>query len=195
MNVPREGPLLGARIVSARGQLSGRSTATASRLFNTLRPNQRLICALVVPGACCGAQTTTRRSLSGVDPLQSPQALTISPAAEVERVARTAAFAVRVFSLATIATLPYSIVRQPTDRNSGVLSFPIGISSSLCASSNGERDSPSLTSPCWRAPSTGRGYYILSTWRLGSSSLIRRLTDTAFARPCIRPRPRWPRGR
>ncbi len=76
-------------------------------------------------------------------------------------VARTAAFAVRVFSLGTIGTVPYSIVRQTTDRNSGVLSFPI--SSSPCASSNGERDSPSLTSPCWRAPSTGPGRYILST--------------------------------
>jgi hypothetical protein len=48
-----------------------------------------------------------------------------------EQVARTAGFAIRVFSVAIIATLPYSIVRQPvggrvcrpTDRNSGVL-FP-----------------------------------------------------------------------
>jgi len=31
------------------------------------------------------------------------------PRAPLERVARTAAFAVRVFSLATIATVPYSI--------------------------------------------------------------------------------------
>ncbi len=33
----------------------------------------------------------------------------------IERVARTADFAVCVFSVAIIATAPYSIVRQPTD--------------------------------------------------------------------------------
>jgi hypothetical protein len=35
---------------------------------------------------------------------------------------------VRVFSVAIIATVPYSIVRQPTDRNSRVLFFTIDIS-------------------------------------------------------------------
>jgi hypothetical protein len=34
--------------------------------------------------------------------------------------------------------VPYSIVRQPTDRNSGVLFFPIDISLSSCACSGGE---------------------------------------------------------
>src|SRR5208337_3725478 len=66
--------------------------------------------------------------------------------------ARTADFVVRVSSVAIIATLPYSIVRQPTDRNSGVLFFPLSLSSSAC--SGGEGNSPSLISPCWREPST-----------------------------------------
>jgi hypothetical protein len=60
--------------------------------------------------------------------------------------------------VAIIATVPYSIVRQPTDRNSGVLFFPIDISLSPCACSGGERNSPSLISPCWREPSTERGH-------------------------------------
>ncbi len=77
--------------------------------------------------------------------------------------ARTADFAVRVFSVAIIATVPYSIVRQPTDRNSGVLFFPIDISLSSCACSGGERNSPSLISPCWREPSTERGHCTLFT--------------------------------
>jgi len=48
--------------------------------------------------------------------------------------------------------VPRSIVRQPTDRSSGVLFFPISLSS--CACSGGERNSPSLISPGWREPST-----------------------------------------
>jgi hypothetical protein len=55
---------------------------------------------------------------------------------------------VRVFSLAIIAAAPYSIVRQPvggrvcrpTDRNPGVLFFPISLPP--CARSGGERNSP-----------------------------------------------------
>jgi predicted nucleic acid-binding protein len=82
---------------------------------------------------------------------------------ESQQVARTADFAVRVFSVATVATVPYSIVRQPTDRNSGVLFSPIDISLSPCACSGGERNSPSLISPCWRGPSTERGHCTLFT--------------------------------
>jgi hypothetical protein len=51
-------------------------------------------------------------------------------------VARTAGFAVRVFSAAVIVTVPYSIVRQPTDRNPGVLFFPISLSP--CAGPGGD---------------------------------------------------------
>jgi hypothetical protein len=65
--------------------------------------------------------------------------------------------------VAIIATVPYSIVRQPTDRNSGVLFFPIDISLSSCACSGGGSNSPSLISPCWREPSTERGHCTLFT--------------------------------
>ena len=47
-------------------------------------------------------------------------------------------------------------IRQPTDRNSGVLFFATDISLSPCACSGGERSSPSLISPCWHEPSTER---------------------------------------
>jgi hypothetical protein len=102
------------------------------------------------------------------------------PESEVAR----ADFAVRVFSVAVIATVPYSIARQPTDRNSGVLFFPLSLSS--CACSGGERNSPRLIPPYWHEPSTERGHCTLFTSRLGSFSPIRRLTDTALARRCIR---------
>ena len=75
--------------------------------------------------------------------------------------ARTAGFAVRVFSVAITPSVPYPIVRQPTDRNSGVLFFPISLSP--CACSGGERNSPSRISPCWRKPSTERGRGTLFT--------------------------------
>jgi hypothetical protein len=39
-------------------------------------------------------------------------------------------------------------------RCSGAPLFPIDISLSSCACSGGERNSPSLISPCWRKPST-----------------------------------------
>jgi hypothetical protein len=77
-----------------------------------------------------------------------------------------------------IATVPYSIVRQPvggrvcrpTDRNSapyhlvrgsGVLFFPLSLTPG--ARSGGERNSPTLISPCWREPSTERGHCTLFT--------------------------------
>ena len=66
--------------------------------------------------------------------------------------------------MAIIATVPYSIVRQPTDRNSGVLFFPLSLSS--CACSGGERNSPSPISPCWREPPTERGHCTLFTCHL-----------------------------
>ena len=84
-----------------------------------------------------------------------------------EQVARTADFAVRVFSVAINATVPSSIVRQPTGRNSGVLFFPIDISLPSCACSGGERNSPRLISPCGRETSTGRGHctlFCLTAW-------------------------------
>ena len=72
-----------------------------------------------------------------------------------EQVARTADFAVRVFSVAIIATVRRILSRR---RNSGVLFFPIDISLSSCACSGGEGNSPSLISPYWREPSTERGH-------------------------------------
>ena len=50
-----------------------------------------------------------------------------------EQVARTVGFTLCAFSVAVIPTMPYSIVRRPTDRNSGALFFPIDISLSPCA--------------------------------------------------------------
>ena len=73
--------------------------------------------------------------------------------------------------------MPYSIVRQPTDRNSGVLFFPLSLSP--CACSGGERNSPSLTSPCWREPSTERGHCTLFTCHHNPvrAGLVRRPED------------------
>jgi hypothetical protein len=76
-----------------------------------------------------------------------------------EQVARTADFVVRVFSVALIATVPYSIAVSKLRRPF----FSIDISLSSCACSGGERDSPSLISPCWREPSTERGHCTLFT--------------------------------
>jgi hypothetical protein len=103
---------------------------------------------------------------------------------ETEQVARTVPHCgIRVFSVAIIATMPYSIVRQPTDRNSGVLFFPIDISLSPCACSGGEKNSSSLTSPCWREPSTERGHCTLFTCHLNPvrAGLVSRPED--WSRP------------
>src|SRR5208337_3652466 len=94
-----------------------------------------------------------------------------------------AGFAVRVFSVTILATVPYSIVRQPTDRNPGAPFFPTGISLSSCACSGGERNPPSLTSPCWREPSTERGHSTLFTCHLNPvrAGLVSRPED--WSRP------------
>jgi hypothetical protein len=72
--------------------------------------------------------------------------------------------------VAIIATVLYSVVRQPTDRNSapyhlergsGVLFFPLSLS--LCACLSGEGDSPSPISLCWHEPSIEHGRCTLFT--------------------------------
>ena len=52
---------------------------------------------------------------------------------QVARTARHSDWRVRFFSAAIIATVPYSIARQRTDRNSGVLFFMTDVSLWLCA--------------------------------------------------------------
>ncbi len=107
-----------------------------------------------------------------------------------------------------VGAMPYRSVQRPCRKSSSASSagdssrpaatsssirrsrafFPINESLSSCACSGGERNSPSLISPSWREPSTGRGHCTLFTLPPGSFSPPLPRRGTAFVHRCIRQR-------
>jgi len=120
------------------------------------------------------------------------------PRAPLERVARTAAFAVRVFSLATITTVPYSLAASKLRRPFlSDLYFFITVRLLKRRDRLTEPDFALLARSFNRARALHPFY--LTAWVFLPDQRPQRnppaggyLCATAFARRCIRPRSRWP---